>query len=337
MIPAMSMSRRKFLASSGVAAACLATAASSEQAAADTAPAIIDCHAHIYSEDGKTYPIIEKPYRPPAGKGTITNLRHELKAAGVHSAAAVQTRTFYGWDNRFTADACRDNRDIITGVCLLNPEDPQSPALLERYVKEYNIRGLRFINNQKTGRLDEPGNNALLATCQRLGITACALINRDARSQLEALAARYPKLPIVIDHCLNLVAGKQYNAILGDMVVLAKVPNLYAKLSHVVTGSRRAISVSRHARLVPANHQSVRPRALRVGKRFPLRALVPEGELRPTSTRLHPRTRPRRRDKARDPVRNAAAARVCNLGLSLFRRTPRYRAAATRLPQSGSS
>ncbi len=237
MIPAMSMSRRKFLASSGVAAACLATAASSEQAAADTAPAIIDCHAHIYSEDEKTYPIIEKPYRPPAGKGTITNLRHELKAAGVHSAAAVQTRTFYGWDNRFTADACRDNRDIITGVCLLNPEDPQSPALLERYVKEYNIRGLRFINNQKTGRLDEPGNNALLATCQRLGITACALINRDARSQLEALAARYPKLPIVIDHCLNLVAGKQYNAILGDMVVLAKVPNLYAKLSHVVTGS----------------------------------------------------------------------------------------------------
>jgi L-fuconolactonase len=235
----MNLSRRKFLASSGVAATCLVTAASAEKAAAaaETAPAIIDCHAHIYSADEKTYPVLEKPYRPPAGKGTIANLRQEMKAAGVHSAVAVHTRTFYGWDNRFTADACRDNRDVITGVCLLNPQDPESPALLERYVKDHNIRGLRFINNQKSGRLDEPGNNALLSTCQRLGITACALINRDSRSQLEALAARFPKLPLVIDHCLNLVAGKPYDAILGDLVALATAPNLYAKLSHVVTGS----------------------------------------------------------------------------------------------------
>jgi len=234
----MNLSRREFLASSGAAAACLATAASAAEAAvAETARAIIDCHAHIYSEDEITYPIIEKPYRPPAGKGTIENLRQEMRAAGVDSAAAIHTFTFYGWDNRFTADACRDNRDVMIGVCLLNPDDPQSPAVLERYVKEHNIRGLRFINNQKTGQLDEPGNDRLLSNCQRLGITACALINRDSRSQLEALAARYPKLPLVIDHCLNLAAGNQYDAILGDMVALAKVPNLYAKLSHVVTGS----------------------------------------------------------------------------------------------------
>jgi predicted TIM-barrel fold metal-dependent hydrolase len=233
----MNLSRRDFLASSGVASAYLATAAFAEEAGAETEPAIVDCHAHIYSEDEKTYPVIEKPYRPPAEKGTIAHLRQEMKAAGVRSAAAVHTFTFYGWDNHFTADACRDNRDVISGVCLLDPEDPNSPAVLERYVKEHNIRGLRFINNQKTGRLDEPGNSSLLATCQRLGITACALTNRDVRPQLEALAARYPKLSLVIDHCLNLVAGKQYDAILGDMLALARVPNLHAKLSHVVTGS----------------------------------------------------------------------------------------------------
>ena len=233
----LKLSRREFLASSSVAAVWLATQASAEETAAQTESAIVDCHAHIYSEDEKIYPVIEKPYRPPAGKGTIAHLRQELKAAGVRSAAAIQTFTFYGWDNRFAADACRDNRDVMTGVCLLDPNDPQSPALLEQYVKENNIRGLRFINNQKTGRLDEPGNNALLATCQKLGITACALTNRDARPQLEALAARYPKLPLVIDHCLNLAAGEQYDAILADMLALAKVPNLYAKLSYVVTGS----------------------------------------------------------------------------------------------------
>jgi predicted TIM-barrel fold metal-dependent hydrolase len=231
----LTLSRRQWLISTGTAAAC--AVAAPLKAADEARLAIIDCHAHIYSEDDKTYPVIEKPYRPPVGKGTVAHLGQEMKAAGVHKTVAIHTFTFYGFDNRFTADACRDHRDVITGVCLLNPEDPKSSQVLEQYVKDFNIRGLRFINNQKTGRLDEPGNNALLSTCERLGIAACALTNRDSRSQLEALAARYPKLPLVIDHCLNLAAGKQYDAILADMLALAKLPNLHAKLSYVVTGS----------------------------------------------------------------------------------------------------
>ena len=227
--------RRELLASTAAAAAWAVTAPVAGGAESDMP--IIDCHAHIYSDDEKTYPVIDKPYRPPPGKGTVANLRQEMKAAGVHKVVAIHTFTFYGWDNRFTADACREHRDVLTGVCLLNPDDPNSPALLEQYVKQNNIRGLRFINNQKTGRLDEPGNDALLSTCLRLGITACVLTNRDSRSQIEALAARYPKLSLVIDHCLNLAAGKQYDAILADMLALAKLPNLFAKLSHVVTGS----------------------------------------------------------------------------------------------------
>ncbi|MFN0054226.1 MAG: amidohydrolase family protein [Planctomycetales bacterium] len=230
------LSRRGFLGCAGAAAAGLA-AFGSATAAAEPSRDIIDCHAHIYADDDRTYAPIEKPYRPPAGKGTIAHLRKELQAAGVRSAAAIHTFTYYGWDNRFTADACRDGRDVMTGVVLLNPDDPQSPATLERYVREYNIRGLRFINHQKTGRLDEPGNNALLATCERLGITACALTNRDSRPQIETLAARYPKLSLVVDHALNLVAGKDYQAILEDMLALAALPNVNAKLSHVVTGS----------------------------------------------------------------------------------------------------
>src|SRR5436309_2413013 len=102
----INQTRREFLASCGVAAAGFATARfTTEATAAETEPAIIDCHAHIYSEDEKTYPVIEKPYRPPEGKGTLAHLRREMKAAGVRSAVAVHTFTFYGFDNRFVADA----------------------------------------------------------------------------------------------------------------------------------------------------------------------------------------------------------------------------------------
>ena len=236
-VSSLNLSRREFLAATGAAALSMPAVAPTVRAdPADDAPLIIDCHAHIYSEDERSYPPIAEPYRPPMGKGTIAHLRRELRSSGVRYATAIHTFTFYRWDNRFTADASRANSDVLAGVCLLNPDDPQSPRTLERYVKEFNIRGLRSIPAE-SGRLDDPGVDALWSTCGRLGIVVCVLVNRDKRSELESLAARHPKLPVVIDHCLNLAAGENYEAILGDMIGLAKIPTLHAKLSHVVTGS----------------------------------------------------------------------------------------------------
>ena len=228
------LSRREFLAASGAAAVGMSAATRGNAAEPDSL--IIDCHAHIYSEDERTYPTVEKPYRPPEGKGTIAHLRRELQAGGVRYATAVHTFTFYRWDNRFVADASRDNRDLIAGVCLLNPDDPKSPDVLERYVKQFNVRGLRSIP-ARSGKLDDPKVRDLWSTAARLEIVVCVLVNRDKRSELESLAARYPKLPIVIDHCLNLAAGEHHDAILDDMIGLAKLANLHAKLSYIVTGS----------------------------------------------------------------------------------------------------
>jgi predicted TIM-barrel fold metal-dependent hydrolase len=230
-------SRREFLAAAGAAAAQLPACA--EPLAADeagAAPLIIDCHAHVYSEDEKRYPPMPDPYRPPAGTGTVAHLRRELRDNHVSRAVAVHTFTFYRWDNRMVADACRDNRDVLAGVCLLNPDDPGSPELLARHAKEFNIRGLRSIP-AASGKLDDPGVRALWSAAERLGITVSVLVNRDKRAELETLAAQYPKLRVVIDHCLNLATGEHYEATLADMTALAQVPNLHAKLSYLVTGS----------------------------------------------------------------------------------------------------
>ena len=50
---------------------------------------IIDCHAHIYGEDEQKYPTVEKPYRPPAGKGTVAHLKQEMKSNGVRFVTAI--------------------------------------------------------------------------------------------------------------------------------------------------------------------------------------------------------------------------------------------------------
>jgi predicted TIM-barrel fold metal-dependent hydrolase len=199
-------------------------------------PLIIDCHAHLYSEDESRYPPIPNPYRPPLGEGTIAHLRREMNAAGVQLATAVQTSTFYEWDNRFIADTCKANPTAFAGVCTLSPDDPRSATLLERYVQQFNIRALRSIS-AKSGRLDDPGVDRLWSAAEQLEIVVNVLVNRDKRPEVEALARRHPALPVVIDHCLNLNAGAGQKGVLSDMLALARVPNMHAKLSFVATGS----------------------------------------------------------------------------------------------------
>ena len=125
----VSFPRRQFLhgVSAGMAIASLPHKSGiASQAAAE--PMIIDCHAHIYGTDEKRYPTIEKPYRPPPGKGTLRHLRAEMKAAGVRYVTAIQTSTYYRWDNRFTSDSSRLNPDYMVGVVTLDPDDPTSDA-----------------------------------------------------------------------------------------------------------------------------------------------------------------------------------------------------------------
>ena len=90
-----SLSRREFLAAVGASASLPVAASVASVAPSGSSPLVIDCHAHIYSEDDKSYPPIARPYRPPAGKGTISHLRKEMQANGVRRATAIHTFTFY--------------------------------------------------------------------------------------------------------------------------------------------------------------------------------------------------------------------------------------------------
>ena len=199
---------------------------------------VIDCHAHIYAVDEKKYPPIDKPYRPPKGTGTLTHLRREMANAGVTFVTAVQTRTFYRWDNRFTVDSARANRAWMVGICTLDPDDGHSPGLLEQYVRNDNVRGMRSIP-AANGKLDHPGVANLWGKAEQLGIVINALINRDKSEELVTLLRRFPRLRVVLDHCLNLKAGPDMERTLQELVSLAKQPNLYAKLTFVPTGSAK--------------------------------------------------------------------------------------------------
>ena len=197
---------------------------------------IVDTHPHIYSEDEGRYPPIDKPYRPPAGTGTVGHLRREMQANSVSKAVVIQTSTFYRWDNRFICDTVQANPHWCTGVVTLNPEDPHSPDLLYALVKKYGVRGLRSITTSDR-RYDHPGVRALWSEARGLGIVVNSLINLEQADELGRLLEAFPDLPVVLDHCLNLAAGDRFQATLRKVLDLARYPNLHAKLTFIPTGS----------------------------------------------------------------------------------------------------
>jgi predicted TIM-barrel fold metal-dependent hydrolase len=202
---------------------------------------ITDCHAHLYSDDTARYPQIAKPYLPPAGKGTLEHLRQEMAAHGVSRVVAVHTSTAYEWDNALLADTARANAPWMVGVCTLDPDNPASPDLLERHVRDDNVRGMRSVAaGPNHSRLDHPGVEALWARAEELGVPVNPLIHLDLADELEALLRRHRALNVVLDHCMyprgkDGQEGETTQRVLG----LSEHPNLYAKLTWLADSSDR--------------------------------------------------------------------------------------------------
>jgi predicted TIM-barrel fold metal-dependent hydrolase len=197
---------------------------------------IIDTHAHIYSPDEKKYPPIEKPLRPPQGEGSIEHLKETSRRYGVRAICAIQTSTFYRFDNRYILDSCKPNPDWVAGVCTLDPDNPQSPLLLSRYVREYGVRGMRSIP-AKNGLLDHPGVRSLWKTGLDEGIVINVLVGQDKADQVNRLAGQFRNLRIVIDHCFSPKAGPELEGAVRKLQWLSRHPNVHAKLTFLPTGS----------------------------------------------------------------------------------------------------
>lgn len=239
---------------------------------------ITDCHAHIYSPDESRYPMIENPYRPPQGTGTVEHLRREMAANGVQRVVAIHTSTTYGWDNRFLTDSARANAPWMVGVCTLNPEEPTSPDLLRTYVSEYNVRGMRSVPaGPNRSRLDHPGVEALWSTAEELGVTINPLIHVDMADQLEALLQRHPDLNVVLDHCMypKGLDGLQGEAI-QRVLALASYRNLHAKLTWLVDSSSLDHPFSDTYPLLRAVVEAFGPERCLWGSDFPCELWIPK-------------------------------------------------------------
>ncbi len=197
---------------------------------------IIDAHAHIYAGEDLRYPPIDNPIRPPGKTGTVQTLEALATKNHVAGVCIVQPGTFYRWDNRFICDVAKAHPKDMAGICALDPDDSKSPQLLKDHFADYGIRGFRsYVASD--GRLDHPGVRALWSKAEQLGIAVNVFVTRDKSDDLARMLERFPRLPVVIDHCLIPKPSPELASSVADMTRLAKFANAYAKLSFLPLGS----------------------------------------------------------------------------------------------------
>jgi len=202
---------------------------------------IIDCHAHIYSPDEKRYQPKDHPLRPPGGKASVEDLRRVSQANGVRAVRAIQTISFYGYDNRYLCDSAKSNRSWMRGVSTLNPDDPHSPGLLQQFAREYGVVSLRSVPSpsHKTG-FDDPGVRALWKVAADEGLTIDIFLMRlDMVPSATKLLQDFPQLTVGFCHCMDLKPGLLLAPGLEAVLKLSGFRNLYPKLDFIGTGTRR--------------------------------------------------------------------------------------------------
>lgn len=200
---------------------------------------IIDCHAHVTSFDEQRYRPKPNPFRPPKGVGSSEHLRQTSLAAGVSYVRAIQTLSFYGFDNQYLLDSARQFKPWMAGVCTLDPDNPRSPDLLRQYAREYGVRSLRSIPSAQTKNFDHDGVRALWKAVADSGLTVDIFLMRPEHiPTAEKLIESFPGLTVGFCHCMDLKPGPDLKANTEKVRSLARHKNLYAKVDFVGTGSK---------------------------------------------------------------------------------------------------
>jgi L-fuconolactonase len=176
---------------------------------------IFDVHAHLISNDPIRYPyaplggvldesVLEEPM-------TAERVIEEMRMAGVERAVAVQRAHVYGIDNRYVVDSASTYPQSFRALVLINPLEEDGAASVDHWIRRRRAVGVRLTAPSPRCGLEWLCSPRALAVWDAAAAAGASMrvhfytYNREAglRRTLE-LAARYPAMPIVIDHLSNV-------------------------------------------------------------------------------------------------------------------------------------
>ena len=174
---------------------------------------LFDTHAHLISDDWDRYP--PRPLRPglPTPERTDFSVTVESLIAlmdehQVSGACLVQRGHLYGFDNSYIIDSARRHPDRLRPVVILDAQDPATADVYQDMVRRDGVAGFRMAQARPwlldTAWMSSPEALQVWKACADLGTPMTLIIFRNQLSYvlplIKVISARFPDLPILLDH-----------------------------------------------------------------------------------------------------------------------------------------
>jgi predicted TIM-barrel fold metal-dependent hydrolase len=229
------VTRREFIGSTLGAAALTAAGTQLVRPQGARKRMIVDAQIHLWkaeSDDWKWLPNA-KPQLPDPF--TIERALPLMDEAGVERAVIVPP-SWHGDRNDYALEAVRHypNRFAVMGRIAL--QDPKSAALLPEWKSQPGMLGLRLTFLGPAAKwLDDGTADWVWPAAEKAAIPIMFLAVGKG-TQMARVAERHPGLQLIADHMgMSLsdeaVRAGKFDAAIGDVLALAKFPNVSVKLS----------------------------------------------------------------------------------------------------------
>jgi len=195
----------------------------------------IDAHQHFWRYDAAEYDWIDQSMAALRRDFLPDDLQKEMRRAGFDASIAVQARQSLE-ETRWLL-ALADHHPFIAGV--VGWVDLQSDAVEAQMeaIRHPKLVGVRHVvQAEEDGFLARPAFRRGIATLERHGLAYDILIY--ARQLREAIhfASAFPTQRFVLDHLGKPdIRGGEFDDWRRDIDRLAQLPNVWAKLSGLVT------------------------------------------------------------------------------------------------------
>lgn len=217
---------------------------------------IVDIHPHIVSPDTTRYPAtplfgIQSDWSKER-KARDEDLIAAMDEAGVAKTAIVHASTVYGFDNSLVADAVARFPQRCTAVGSIDMLAPDAADVARQWISR-GLTGFRIFTGGSTkevdaSALDDSRSYPVWELCGERGLSICVQTNASGIPATIALAKRFPKVPIIVDHFARPdVSGGPPYAKAAPLMSLAAHPTVHLKLTPVTLGLLQKANANVHA------------------------------------------------------------------------------------------
>jgi L-fuconolactonase len=203
---------------------------------------IVDAHQHLWMISERPYEWLTPEYEVLYRDYQQSDVQPELERFGIGGTVLIQASDSYA-DTFYLASVAKTTpqiRGVVGWVPLDRPAE--AIAALDAYAALPVIRGIRALTHgyQQLDWIAQDTVAQTLAAVAARGLTLDYVgTGPEHRDAIFEVARANPSLNIVLDHFTKPdIAGGEWQPWANSMQVLAKLPNVYAKVSGLNTLSK---------------------------------------------------------------------------------------------------